>query len=157
MMGKVVLSVDGSEAGHAATEWCVRNLAPGTTVIAVCGISDLAEVVLGLPGFDEPGEHGLKESLNTTWSEPLRRAGLHCVPRLVHHRPMAALLKVVAEERPDAVVIGKGPHRALLDGLTPESPLPLVHRMPCAVVLVPTRPATPARSQGVLDTDDACL
>ncbi|HZP15378.1 MAG TPA: universal stress protein [Nocardioides sp.] len=157
MMGKVVLSVDGSEAGRAATEWCVENLAPGTTVIAVCGISDLAEVVLGLPGFDEPGEHGLEEALNTRWSEPLRRAGLYCIPRLVHHRPMAALLEVVAEELPDAVIVGKGPHRAWAEAFVADSPLPLVHRMPCPVVLVPARTATAPGSAAIVDTEDASL
>lgn len=156
-MDKVVLSVDGSEAGCAATEWCVRNLAPGTTVIAVCGISDLAEVVLGLPGFDEPGEHGLEDALHTRWSEPLRRAGLNCIPRLVHHRPMVALLEAVAEEHPDAVVVGKGPHRAWVDAFVPDSPLPLVHRMPCPLVLVPARSAAAPGSAAIVDTEDASL
>ena len=109
-MDKVILSLDGSKAGRAAVRWCALHLAPTTTVIAVCGIGEFGEFVLGIPPFDLPSsEADIEECVEHEWTEPLRQAGLHCEPRLVHRRQAAALLDVVALEQSDALVIGRPP------------------------------------------------
>jgi hypothetical protein len=142
-MDKVVLSLDGSNASHAAVQWCAQHLASATMVIAVCGISELGEFVIGIPPFDLPSsEAGIEECVQYEWTEPLRRAGLQCEPRLVHRRQAAALLQVVADEQPDALVIGKPARRTLRDIVGGSALNKVIHHAGCPIVLVPAGPET---------------
>ena len=138
-MDKVIVSLDGSDASHAAVRWCAQQLAPATTVIAVCGIGEFGEFVISIPPFDLPSsEAGIEECVAHEWTEPLRQAGMHCEPRLVHRRQAAALLEVVALEQPDALVIGNPPRRPLCDIIGGGALNNLIHHAGCPVVLVPT-------------------
>jgi universal stress protein family protein len=138
-MDKVILSLDGSEASHAAVQWCAQHLAPATVVIAVCGIGEFGEFVIGIPPFDMPSsEAGIEECVEHEWTEPLRRAGLHCEPRLVHRRQAPALLQVVTLEQPDALVIGRPPRRPLRDIVGGSAFNKVIHHAGCPIVLVPS-------------------
>jgi hypothetical protein len=68
-MDKVVLSLDGSEESRAAVRWCIHNLDPATKVIAVCGISEMEEFVLGVPLFDPTAEQAIEEAFKTRGDE----------------------------------------------------------------------------------------
>jgi len=138
MLKKVVLSVDGSPESRAAIAWCTDNLSPDTTIVAVCGVSDVGEFVIGLPLFDEAGDaNELHRALETRWVAPLRQAGFECQTRFLHHGQAAAVRAVVDEEQPDAVIVGKGAHGALRDNVAPGVGAALSHHMPCPVILVP--------------------
>jgi len=73
-MDKVVLSLDGSEESRAAVRWCIHNRDPATKVIAVCGISEMEEFVLGVPLFDPTAEQAIEEAFKTRgeMSRPVR-------------------------------------------------------------------------------------
>ena len=45
---KVVLSAETGPAGDAAREWCTMHLGPADEVIAVIGLSNVNELVLGI-------------------------------------------------------------------------------------------------------------
>lgn len=136
-MDKVVLSLDGSEESRAAVQWCIDNLEPATKLIAVCGISEMQEFVLGVPPFESTAEQAIEEAFKTRWIEPLRRAGFDCEARVVHGGAAPALLGVIEREQPDALVVGKAPHSSLADTIVSGWLFRLVHQMPCPIVLVP--------------------
>jgi len=145
MLQKIVLSVDPSAEGRAATEWCAENLEPGTTIVAVCGVSDVGEFMIGLPLFEEAGDaHELHQQFETRWIAPLKTAGFDCRTRFGLDESAGAVREVVDEEHPDAVVVGKAAHNGLKEHLLPGVGNALVHHMPCPVILVP--PTLAARS-----------
>ena len=143
-MERVVVSVDGSEAGKAAVAWCARHLTVGTAVIAVCGISELGEFAVSMPPF-ELAEERIEDCFKTTWCKPLRDAGLLCEARLVHLRQAAALAEVARVEQPDALVIGQRPTGIFGGGKLAR----LLRRPPCPVVVVPVETRTPGRRKWV--------
>src|SRR5438445_7265407 len=128
-MDKVVLNLDGSEESRAAVRWCIDNLDPATKVIAVCGISEMEEFVLGVPLLDPTAEQAIEEAFKTRWIEPLRRAGFDCEARVVHQAAAPALLQVIQREQPDALVVGKAPHNLLADTIVSGWLFRLVHQM----------------------------
>jgi nucleotide-binding universal stress UspA family protein len=144
MLKKVVLSVDPSPESRAATAWCVENLSPATIIVAVCGINDVGEFVIGLPLFDQAGDAAeLHRALESRWVAPLREAGFDCRPRFMHHTQATAIREAVADEHPDAVIVGKAAHGALREHLAPGLAGVLTHHMPCPVILVPVAEAAP--------------
>jgi len=145
MLKKVVLSVDPSPESRAATAWCLDNLTPDTTIVAVCGINDVGEFVIGLPLFDQAGDAaGLHRALESRWVAPLREAGFDCRPRFMHHSQATAIRHAVADEHPDAVIVGKAAHSALREHVAPGVGVVLAHHMPCPVILVPASDAASA-------------
>jgi nucleotide-binding universal stress UspA family protein len=138
---KVVLSADGTEEGAAARQWCASHLDAATSVIAVVGINQIGEFVLGLPPFDVVNcEPALDAQLQRDYCRGLSEAGLACEARIADHSQARAVVEVAAAEHADLIVIGKRPHGRLADAMLGETASHIVHRPPCPVVVVPTGP-----------------
>ena len=113
---KVVLSAETGPAGDAAREWCTTHLGPADEVIAVVGLSNVNELVLGIPPFDGMVTEGeLLAVVEHDFCRRLRKEGIPCVARF--RRETQA--RVVA----DAVLGPVAVH--------------VVHHPPCPVVVVP--------------------
>jgi nucleotide-binding universal stress UspA family protein len=134
---KVVVSVDGSEASKAAVRWCADNLDSSSTVIAVAGLSEVAEFVIALPAFDagwSPAQ--IRDTVRTIWCRPLEHAGLEWHPRFAHSTQAAAVSEAIDAEQPDLVVIGSPAHPEL-DMVLGGQLHHVLHHAMCPVLLVP--------------------
>jgi hypothetical protein len=122
-------------------------------VVAVCGLAPSTTLAYGL----EPAV--MLAALNASEREfyqyrcaPLRHAGLRWHGRFVHSSHIAAVREAVAEERPDALVVGQRRQVPLIDALLRQPARRLMRRPPCPVIVVPVeRPGAFARS--VLGTE----
>jgi len=136
-MSTVVVSVDGSVESKAAVRWCAEHLPADTVVVAVCGLSLVSEFAVSVPPLPSDSENRIEDVFRREWCQPLIEAGLQVRPKLVHEDDANALLDAAAQEKPDALVLGKVGHHTLAD-LFSVSPLHrVVHRMPCPLILVP--------------------
>ena len=148
MFRKLVVSAEAGPSGQAAIWWCVRQLPPGTSVVAVCGLAPSTTLAYGL----EPAV--MVAALNESEREfyeyrcaPLGHAGLCCHCRFVHSSHVTAVRDAVAEEHPDALVVGQRRHVAVIDAFLREPARRLLRRPPCPVIVVPVeRPAQSAHS-----------
>ena len=137
MLNKVVVSVDGSPASHAAVRWCAEHLPSGTTVVAICGISLVSEFAMSVPPLPSDSENRIEDVFRNQWCAPLTEAGMNLQARLVHEDDAEALLEAAVRESPDALILGKERHHTLAD-LFSAGPLHrVIHRMPCPLLLVP--------------------
>src|SRR5438067_10338549 len=103
----VVLSADGTAEAACARDWCARHLGPDDSVIAVTGVNEFGEFVLGLPPFDVlHGEAQLRTRLEREYCAPLAQNGLMCEARLVEHGQANAVVGVARTAHADAIVVG---------------------------------------------------
>jgi nucleotide-binding universal stress UspA family protein len=136
---KVVLSANGTGEGRRALQWCLDHLHSGDEVIAVLGIDPVGEFVLGIPPFDTLGsDRELAQDLGVEYGTPLTERGILARTRLVPHSQVRALTEVATQEHADLIVVGKNCHGVVGDAVRNEVAPHLVHRPPCAVVVVPT-------------------
>jgi len=136
---KVVLSADGTQEGERALEWCIEHLGPGDEVIAVLGMNPVGEFVLSVPPFDTLGsEQQFSQQMNADYGERLHDRGITAQVRVLPHSQERAVIDAAASEHADLIVVGKRPHGAFGDAMRNELAPHLVHRPPCAVVVVPT-------------------
>ena len=136
---KVVLSAAGLDEGGAGQRWCVEHLHAGDEVIAVLGVNPVGEFVLGLPPFDAlDAAQELLADVEHQYCRPLDAAGISCQARVLPCQQGRAVIDVARAEHADLVVIGKRPHSRLSDTLLEGTATQVVHRPPCAVVIVPT-------------------
>lgn len=137
-MSKVMVSVDGSAASKAAVSWCAAHLPADTTVVAVGGLSFVRQFALTVRPLPAGSGNHMDEVLRHDWCQPLTDAGLDVRPKLVCDDDTVALLDAVADEKPDALVLGKERRHTLRD-LFSLSPLHrVVHRLPCPLIIVPS-------------------
>ena len=135
---KVVLSAETGHAGSAAREWCIQHLGPADEVVAVIGLSNVNELVLGIPPFDGLVTEGeLLAVVEHDFCRLLQRAGIPCVARFRRETQARALADAAADEGADLIVIGKQPHGWLADAVLGPVAVHVVHRPPCPVVVVP--------------------
>jgi nucleotide-binding universal stress UspA family protein len=135
---RVVLSADGTGEGQAASHWCATHLGADDSVIAVLGINQLGEFVMGVPPFDEMAVMpDLMAKVQRECCDPVAAAGVRCETRVVSHGQARALSDVARRVHADLIVIGKRPHGALVDAVLGEVAGQLVHHPPCPVVVVP--------------------
>ncbi|HTN78073.1 MAG TPA: universal stress protein [Acidimicrobiales bacterium] len=135
---KVVLSAENGQQGHAARAWCTEHLGPGDSVVAVVGLSNIGEIVLGVPPFDGLATEGeLIAEVEHDFCRQLRTFGVTCQTRFVHKAQARAVAEVASEEDADLIVIGKRPHSRIADAVIGPVATHVVHRPPCPVVVVP--------------------
>ena len=74
---RVVLSAESGQVGNAALDWCAAHLGPTDSVIAVVGVSNVGELVLGVPPFDGlVSERELLAVVEHDFCRHLNRAGV---------------------------------------------------------------------------------
>jgi nucleotide-binding universal stress UspA family protein len=139
-MEKVVVSLDESAARRdAAVRWCAEHLDSSTSVVAVCGIGELGELIMSVPPFDSGvSEVAIENCAREEWCAPLRLAGIPFDVRLVHRRQASALLYMAALERPDALVMGYSRHHAMSNLFGADWVASVVQHATCPVLLIPT-------------------
>ena len=136
---KVVLSAETGPAGDAAREWCIAHLAPSDEVIAVVGLSNVNELVLGVPPFDGMVTEGeLVAVVEHDFCRRLNKAGIPSVARFRRETQARAVADAAADEDADLIVIGKRPHSWLADAVLGPVAVHVVHHPPCPVVVVPS-------------------
>ena len=149
---RLLVGTDGSPASERAVRW-TADFARTTAadVILVHVVSTVVEWVLSAVQIDFVGvEKEHQELLETTWSDPLRAAGVP-VRTLLRRGDAAKVLNEVAEhEEADLVIVGQAGRGAIgvprLGGVT----LRLAHHTTRPLVIVPTRAGpSPARSPSV--------
>ena len=135
---KVVLSAETGPAGDAAREWCITHLGPADEVIAVIGLSNVNELVLGIPPFDGLVTEGeLLAVVEHDFCRRFQKAGIRCVARFRRETQARAIADAAADEGADLIVIGKRPHSWLADAVLGPVAVHVVHHPPCPVVVVP--------------------
>ena len=135
---RVVLSAESGQVGNAALDWCAAHLGPTDSVIAVVGVSNVGELVLGVPPFDGlVSERELLAVVEHDFCRHLTRVGVPCAARFVRETQGRAVAEVAAEEEADLIVTGKRPHSWIADALLGPVATRVVHHPPCAVMVVP--------------------
>ena len=135
---KVVLSAESGDPGDAARTWCAQHLGPTDSVVAVVGLSNIGELALGVPPFDNLATEGeMLAEVEHDFCRRLNRVGVPCRARFVHQGQARAVADVASEEDADLIVIGKRPHSWLADAVLGPVATHVVHRPPCPVVVVP--------------------
>src|SRR5262249_28950094 len=136
---KVVLSADVSDESRSALRWCVDHLGYGDEVIAVAGVNQLGEFVLGVPPFDSiSSESELLRQVKQDYCGPLEDRGVTARAQLTAHSQARAVADIATSEGADLIVVGKSPHGVFGDAVRSEVASHLVHHPPCALVVVPT-------------------
>jgi nucleotide-binding universal stress UspA family protein len=136
---KVILSADLTDDGVAARQWCAANLQPGDSVVAVVGVNQLGDFVLGIPPFDAvDGEAGLVAEVERDYCRALAEAGVTCEARLVRHAQGRAVVEAAQAERADLIVVGKRSRGRIGDAVPREAASYVVRHQGCPVLVVPT-------------------
>ena len=150
----IVMGVDGSPGSDAAVAWvAAHGPVLQARVIAVHVVSrmdlwDLAALQVDTAPLLAERRHKLK----TTWTEPLRAAGLRVTTRLVRGDAAMELLRVAEQREADLIVIGSKNHSAARDIVLGGTAHKIVNHAHRAIVLVPA-PSPPApRKPKVPDT-----
>jgi nucleotide-binding universal stress UspA family protein len=132
----IVLGVDGSHESYVATEWTAGLAAElGATVVAVHA-AGLLEHERG----DPSGSH-LTGRLRE-WTRPLDTLPGDTVRRrVVNGEPVATLLRAVADEGADMLVVGTRGAGSGRPGMLGSTSLELASHGICPVVVVPAAPS----------------
>lgn len=136
---RVVLSADGTIEGRQALQWCLDHLGRDDEVIAVLGIDPVGRFALGVPPFNTLGdEREISRQVERDYGQPLADHAIQARTRVVMHNQGRAVADTASAEHADLIVVGKRSHGLVGDALHHEIAPYLVHRLPCAVVVVPT-------------------
>lgn len=109
--GRIVVGVDGSEAGKNAVHWAAR-LANETRaqVTAVYAI----DLPLALPEpyaipfyLDEKWRDGITAEFENKWCRPLKTAGVRYRTIVQDGRPASVILEVAERERAEMIIVGR--------------------------------------------------
>jgi nucleotide-binding universal stress UspA family protein len=138
---KILVGADGSDGSSAAIAWSARLAAamPGAEVVAVHVLTYNEEFARDL--FLDTIRTWRREvvhDLETTWTEPLRAAGVaHRCVLIEESSAAGGLLKVAAREHVDLLVIGARGREAIAGRLLGGTSYKLVHHTERPVVVVP--------------------
>lgn len=108
---RIVVGVDGSDAGKSALEWTARLAkAMGSEVIAVHAL----DLPVALPDpyaipyyLDEKWRAGLRAEFENKWCRPLKTAGVHYRALLEDGRPASVILDVAEREKAELIAVGR--------------------------------------------------
>jgi nucleotide-binding universal stress UspA family protein len=108
---RIVVGVDGSDAGKHAVEWTARLAkAMRSEVIAVYAL----DIPVALPDpytmplyLDDKVRAGIEKDLVTKWCRPLKTAGVRFRAVLQDGRPASVILDLADKEKADLVVVGR--------------------------------------------------
>jgi nucleotide-binding universal stress UspA family protein len=108
---RIVVGVDGSDAGKHALEWTARLAKTmGSEVIAVHAL----DIPVALPDpyampilLDEKWRAGLRADFENKWCRPLKTAAVRYRAMLEDGRPASVILEVAEREKAELVVVGR--------------------------------------------------
>jgi nucleotide-binding universal stress UspA family protein len=108
---RIVVGVDGSDAGKHAVEWTARLAkAMRSEVIAVYAL----DIPVALPDpytmplyLDERVRAGIEKDLVTKWCRPLKTAGVKFRAILQDGRPASVILDLADREKAGLIVVGR--------------------------------------------------
>lgn len=108
---RIVVGVDGSDAGKHAVEWTARLAkAMRSEVIAVYAL----DLPVALPDpytmplfLDDKVRSGLERDLVTKWCRPLKAAGVKFRAILQDGRPASVILDLAEREKAGLIVVGR--------------------------------------------------
>ncbi|HYR54079.1 MAG TPA: universal stress protein [Methylomirabilota bacterium] len=108
---RIVVGVDGSDAGKHAVEWTARLAkALRSEVIAVYAL----DIPVALPDpytmplyLDDKVRSEIEKDLVTKWCRPLKTAGVRYRAVLQDGRPASVILDVAEKEKAGLIVVGR--------------------------------------------------
>lgn len=108
---RIVVGVDGSEAGRGALEWAARLAKTARyEVVAVYAI----DVPLAVPDpyainfyLDEKWRAAIRKDFENKWLRPLKTAGVRYRAIMQDGRPASVVLDVADKEKAELVVVGR--------------------------------------------------
>jgi len=108
---RIVVGVDGSDAGKHAVEWTARLAkAMRSEVIAVYAL----DIPVALPDpytmplyLDDKVRAGIEKDLVTKWCRPLKTAGVRFRAVLQDGRPASVILDIADKEKAGLIVVGR--------------------------------------------------
>ena len=108
---RIVVGVDGSEAGKGALEWAARLAKTAHyEVVAVYAI----DIPLALPDpyaipfyLDEKWRSAIQKDFENKWLRPLKTAGVRYRAIMQDGRPASVILEVADQEKAELVVVGR--------------------------------------------------
>ena len=138
----IAVGVDGSRNSDRAAS-VAADLAELT------GAQIIAVHALGLlEGTPEVGDTlierrlAVRDELNTTWTEVLRRTGIKVRCVLRDGNPVMALLAVAEETGADLVVVGRRGHGSIAEQVLGSTSAAVANGSACPVLVVPDEPAS---------------
>lgn len=136
---RIIVAVDGSANSVAAVDWAAGLAqATGAEVVAVHALGLLERVDDDAKVPTQSHREEIRHQLETTWCEPLARAGVAHRPLLRDGSPVSVVLEVADEVEADVVVVGSrglGGYPELLLGSTSTQ---IAQHSVRPVVIVPT-------------------
>jgi nucleotide-binding universal stress UspA family protein len=108
---KIVVGVDGSDAGKGAVEWTARHAkALSSQVVAVYAL----DLPVALPDpyaipfyLDDKWRAGIQSEFENKWCRPLKSAGVKYRTLIQDGRPATVLLDVAEREKAELIVVGR--------------------------------------------------
>ena len=137
---RILVGLDGSEGSQRALAWATRAAAmAGAEVLAVHVLTPSREMRVDLsPTGLTNWRIALRKDLETTWTAPLRDAGVtHRAILVEDDTPAAGICQLADGEHVDLVVVGAQGHRGFADRLLGSVSQRLAHHAHQPVVIVP--------------------
>ncbi len=108
---RIVIGVDGSDAGKHALEWTARLAkSMGAEVVAVYAL----DIPVALPDpytmplyLDDKVRHGIESDFVNKWCRPLKTAGVRYRAIFQDGRPASVIMDVADKEKADVIVVGR--------------------------------------------------
>lgn len=140
---KIVVGVDGSEAGRGALEWSARLAKTmHSQVVAVYAIDAPLAVPdpYALPFYlDEKWRAGIKADFENKWLRPLKTAGVRYRAIMEDGRPASVILQVADREKAELIVVGRRGHGTVAELLLGSVSHEVVLHSRRPVLLVPRK------------------
>jgi nucleotide-binding universal stress UspA family protein len=136
---EILLAFDDSPAARAARLWAIREASVvGRPVRLLYVVSSLSEWDLAAIQVNpDPLRRRFAQLLATTWSEPLRDAGVDFTTELVVGRPSETILEVARDHDAEMIVLGMSTRGLLHEILMGTGMRHVLHEARRPVIAVP--------------------